>query len=308
MKITNIYNLPEALVKACENDGYNPGQSDYTTTQLAAPSRQVVLIKRHWHEIEVDVSDMIYALLGKLGHLLLEQSGTAKVIEKRYYREVNGFIISGQVDLVDDRLNGNILQDWKFTSTSSVSRGVKQEWISQASVNRYLCHHNDVIVDLSEYIAIFRDHSKLKAEFNYAYPPPAQKFHVPMWPLDVTERWIIDRVESHENAKISLPDCTMDERWSSGDRTAVMKRGNKTALKLFDEPQEALTFISTHKDKDKLSTEPRPGKNVRCQHYCYAMPFCDQAKRLGIFPEPKPEPKSDNIPPPPDREKREDDL
>lgn len=112
MKLVNRSGLPEAIVKALENDRYSKGEADYSTTELSVPSRIVALKKQYDNEIEEDVSDRVYALLGSLGHALLERSGTADMIEKRLFCSIAGHTLSGCLDIID----GTTIEDFKFCS------------------------------------------------------------------------------------------------------------------------------------------------------------------------------------------------
>jgi hypothetical protein len=46
-KLTNARNLPEALLKAMQNDPYSSGGSDFTATSLLKPARLRALEERH---------------------------------------------------------------------------------------------------------------------------------------------------------------------------------------------------------------------------------------------------------------------
>lgn len=274
MKLTNNANLPEALVRAVQNDGYSKGNSDYSTTQLSKPSRIVALEKLHEDEITEDVSDRIYALIGKLGHSILEHSGTADIIEKRLYTEIEGKILSGQVDVVD----GSVLEDWKFCSVFVFKEGVKYEWTAQASVNRLLCERNGIPITAARYVALYRDWSKPKAGRDADHPPQqVQVFPVEMWSLEYTEKWIKERIQSHENAFKILPECTEEERWAKPAKYAVMKKGGKRAVKLYDEEIPAERHVAS---ESGLHVEYRPGSSTRCEYYCPCLPFCEQGQRL----------------------------
>lgn len=285
-KLTNKSNLPPALVRAIENDGYFKGHSDYSTTQLSTPSRIIALAEKHADEIEEDVADRIYSLIGQLGHAILERAGTADIIEKRLYAPIAGKILSGQVDVVD----GNVLEDWKFTSIWTSNHGVKSEWIAQASVNAWLCAQNGIEIKSSRYIAIYRDWSATKASRERDYPArQVESFDIPLWSLEYTEAWIKDRIRSHEDAKnVRLPICSKEDRWARGAKVAVMKKGRKTAVKLCNSQQEAEEYIAANEVKaNELFTENRPGESIRCQFYCRVAPFCEIWKQIqaGAFEE-----------------------
>ena len=279
-KITNIAGLPEALVKAVENDSYCKGASDYSTTQLAKPSRIVALEKKHSEEITEEAADRIYALIGKLGHSILEHAGTADIIEKRLFAEFSGKTLSGQVDVV----SGSILEDWKFCSVWVFRDGVKFDWIAQASVNKLLCEMNGIPITEARYIAIYRDWSKPASIREKDYPrSQVQVFPVPTWSKEKTEEWIVERIKSHEDALTTLPECTEEERWAKPAKYAVMKEGRKTAVKLYDTKGEAEKAAI---GDVKLSVEYRPSDSMRCRHYCPCLPFCAIGKAfLGEMPE-----------------------
>lgn len=276
-RITNRHGLPEALVRAVQNDPYTRGGSDYSTTQLGKPSRIVALEDQHRDEIEEDVSDRIYALLGQLGHSILERAGTANIVEKRLYAEINGYTISGQLDIVD----GTEIQDWKFTSRYAADGTVKPEYTQQASVNRWLCHKNGIEISKATYILILRDWSKPMAARRSDYPQSqVVAIDVPMWSLERTEQWIASRVESHEKAKKeSLPLCTKEERWCNGSKVAVMQKGKKRALKLCESMEEAKSYVAFN-SLENIRFEDRPGENTRCLHYCGVSAFCAQFREL----------------------------
>jgi hypothetical protein len=273
-KITNEAGLPEALVKAVENDGYSKGDSDYSTTELSKPSRIVALEKIHADELTEDVADRIYALIGKLGHSILEHAGTADIIEKRLFWKIGGKTISGQVDVVD----GSILEDWKFCSIYTAKEGVKPEWTAQASVNRFLCRKNGINITEARYIALYRDWSKPASLRDKDYPKhQVQVFSIPLWTMEQTEKWIEERIKSHEDAMLLLPLCSDEERWAKPPRFALMKKGRKKAVKLYD--VEAWARRDAEGDP-ALSVEYRPSESVRCQHYCGVSEFCQQWKTI----------------------------
>lgn len=273
-KITNNAGLPEALVKAVENDGYSKGESDYSTTGLIKPSRIIALEKQYADEITEEAADRIYALIGKLGHSILEHAGTADIIEKRLFWDIAGKTISGQVDVVD----GSILEDWKFCSIYTAKDGVKDEWVAQASVNRFLCRKNGITITASRYIAIYRDWSKPASLRDKDYPKyQVQVFPIDLWSMEDTEKWIIERINSHEAANLALPLCTDDERWAKAPKFALMKKGRKKAVKLYD--VEAWAKNDAGSDP-QLYIEYRPSESIRCLHYCAVADHCQQWKTI----------------------------
>jgi len=268
--ITNRSGLPDALVKAIENDSYTKGDSDYSTTELSVPSRIVALKIKHWDELEEDAGGRIYSLIGRLGHSILEHSGTAEIIERRLFCQVGERVISGQVDVID----GSVLSDWKFCSYHTAKEGVKPEWQQQASVNAYICHRNGIKIERAEYVAIFRDFSKPASLRDSSYPKSqVQVFNIPLWSLEQTEEWIKSRIQSHEDALQALPECTPQERWQKPGKVAVMVNGKKRAVKLLDTQKWADEYILTEQLKGAY-IEDRPAESIRCMHYCPVSKHC----------------------------------
>jgi hypothetical protein len=100
MRLTNKLGLPSAIVAALENDTYSRGECDLSVTQLIAPPRQVELRRRHEAELEEDVADRIWILLGKSIHEILEKAAPygSAITEERLFMEIDGWVISGAFD------------------------------------------------------------------------------------------------------------------------------------------------------------------------------------------------------------------
>jgi hypothetical protein len=286
VRITNELNLPEPLVRAITNDGYSRGESDFSVTQLIAPARARVLRKRHSHLITEDASDRIYSLLGQAIHTILERAEITAKVEERLFAKVDGLTISGQFDrmvLIENEDNSHTLQDWKLSSIWAVADGYKVEWEQQLNMLRWLAEANDLDVSRLQIIAIFRDWSRSRAKRDPSYPQHQVKvIDIPLWTLDRAYDFIRERLAAHVDAELGeLPDCTPEERWYRGEQWAVMKAGNKRAVKLHEFKNEAekhaAELQAEAKPGAKFVVEHRPGENGRCADYCAAYAFCKQA-------------------------------
>ncbi len=281
MTITNHAGLPEPLVNAVRNDSYDSQGSDTTVTTLLKPARAVALEKLHKEEITEDASDRLWALLGQLGHSILERGGNGQHTELRLFATVRGWKVSGQMDL----LGGNLLTDYKITSVWSCKDGLKPEWEQQLNALRWLASVNGHHVEKAQIVAIYRDWSKLEARRSADYPRhQVQVFDVPLWSLIDAGLWINGRVAAHQAAQAGeLPECTNEERWEKPTKYALMKRGRERAVRLYDDRTQAALAAEGN---GALRVEERPGSQTRCESYCAAMPWCSQAKALGVAPEP----------------------
>ena len=124
-----------------------------------------------------------------------------------------------------------------------------------------------------------KDHSKRDAKFKAEYPKlPVQviKFNFTLEDFAEIESWLIDKFDEIRRCE-QLPDdelplCTPEERYNSGDKYAVMKKGRKTALRVLDSMEEAEKWMA---DNGGDEIEVRPGEDKKCIDYCSACEFCN---------------------------------
>ncbi len=287
-QLTNRLNLPAILVKAVQNDTYTGDKvSDYSTTGLLRPPRIVQLSRMHKDKITEDVSDRIWSLFGQVTHSIIERAASDELVEKRLFMEVSGKTVSGQIDLYQ----GDTIWDWKTTSIYSAKDGPKEEWVQQANINRLICAKNGIEVKKLVYVALYRDWSKMAAERKGEDYPQSQIeiFPLPLWPHGVTEAFVMERIHLHEQAKTELPECSEKDRWAKPEKWALMKRGQKRAVKLYDTEAQAVAAKynsdlgdDTSKTKSKYHIEHRPGENTRCLYYCPVSKYCTQFREMTM--------------------------
>jgi hypothetical protein len=275
MKITNKLNLPPSLVTAIEFDDRNTEGCDYTITELLKPPRIRALEHTHAAKLTEDASDRIWSLMGRAGHEVLRRAAGGKgIVEERAIVdvEVNGrkFKIGGQLDYgaVDQELI-----DFKFTSVWAVKDGAKPEWVEQTNLYRWLAWHYGVNFEHIRIVCILRDWSVREAARDLDYPQSQVKtFYVKTWSWEECEKFIKWRIEEHEKAKISLPNCSSDDMWEKSEAWAAKKKGNKRATKVFYDEAEAIAFAN----QKGLAVEYRPAERPRCESYCLVSKFCQQ--------------------------------
>lgn len=276
MRLTNHLNLPAPLVAAIENDNYSGGSSDYSTTGLLRPPRIAELSRRYRDELTEDASDRIWSLFGQITHSIIERAATDELVERRLFMTINGKTVSGQIDLY----HGDTLWDWKTTSIYSGKDGPKKEWTEQGNINRMLCAENGIFVNRIQYVALYRDWSKMASERKGEDYPQSQVeiFQLPLWPLEKTRAFVEERIRLHEAAKIELPMCSDEERWARPEKWAVMKKGTKRAVKLYDTEDQASSGLANLNVSGRV--EHRPGEQTRCLYYCPVASKCSQFRDL----------------------------
>jgi len=278
-RLTNKAELPDPIVQAVKNDSYDAGDSDITVTQLIQPPRKVELERRHDGEMEEDVADRIYALIGQTVHEILERAEGVMLAEQRLYTPVNEWAVSGKFDrcaLIDGGKLGVVLQDYKLASVWEAISGLKQDRIDQLNLLAELARQNGYRVDKLQAVLIYRDWSRLKAEHDKTYPQQqVAVFDVPLWFMDDAQRFMARRVQAHQEARQlsddDLPACTPEERWQKETQYAVHTPGRKKALKLHNSQVDAEAHA---RQIDGAYVQERPGEATRCKHYCHALPFC----------------------------------
>ena len=91
MKITNKLGLPQTLYNLARRDRYSRGKSRISVTQLIDSPRVRLLREKHDDEIEVDVSEMVWPLIGQALHHVVEQGADSKHLsEERVFLTING--------------------------------------------------------------------------------------------------------------------------------------------------------------------------------------------------------------------------
>jgi hypothetical protein len=280
MVITNELGLPQPFVDAVTSE-YRYKPKRYSVTSVLNGTREVILQRRHADEITSDVSDMVWIIFGTAVHSVLEHSRETDTQLKENWVSMempNGYTLSGIFDLYDDATG--TVTDWK---TASVWKVIMDDWDDyRKQTLMYCCILRSMGFDArrGEIVALLKDHSKSKAEHDRSYPQhPVYRIGWDFTDDDVADMmaWLERRFEEIEEAE-KLPDdelplCTDEERWHRPDKWALMKRGRKSAVKLYD---DELTARKACESNGKgFFVEHRHGEDVKCEKYCSACAFCD---------------------------------
>lgn len=281
MIITNKYNLPEVLVRFAQGKHYSRGDAHRSVTQLINSPRIVALEERHHEELEQDISDVLFSLLGTATHYILDKySDESTVIrEQRMFATVNGWRISGAMDRQEITAAGRIIEDWKVTSVYAVMNE-KIDWEYQLNCYAFLVRLAGHRVCKLMINAVIRDWAKRNVGKVEGYPPaPLHQIEIPLWTFEEQEAFVKERIALHAATVMDDPPlCTPDERWMKPSTWAVQKPGAKRALKVFLVESEAQEMVVGKKD---LEVVHRPGVNTRCLNFCRVRQFCDFGKQLG---------------------------
>jgi hypothetical protein len=312
MKFTNNYDLPQSLVNALKGDDYDLKElpaNVISVTSSIAPAKVKTLELRHWDEIEVDVSERLWIIMGSATHKVVEAGAEkeglseerwyidtstweiitlvvgARIQDQKFYNK-DHIYLTGKLDSYEG--HSKILQDWKITSVWSwlIDKAPKPEHVAQLNFNNLALALLSFEVVRLQIVELFRDWSASKAIRDYPdLPIPMKIIDVPKWDMDYTKKIIVGRLTEHmvsrEMPDDSIPECSPIERWAKPTKYAVKKGNNIKALRVH-ESKELAENHSTQCGAGH-SIEIRPGSDARCEGYCSVNKWCHYYKaKRGI--------------------------
>ena len=282
MKLTNKHNLPQTFVNVLKRPTYSKGRANLSVTQLINSPKIVALSAKFQDELEEDVADMVWSLFGSAVHKVLEHGKDPNhVIEERIHAEVDGYRISGAVDLQIKHDGGISIRDYKTTSAWAVMNE-KIEWEQQLNIYAYLVEKIKAVpvLDLG-IVAIIRDWSRRDAANREGYPEaPIKELPIKLWSMEEREQFVKSRVAAHSACEFAmevgetLPKCTPEEMWEKATIYAVRKKGNVRAKSLHESEEEA--NAAAEKLGKDYEVEVRPGERTRCANFCPVNAYCAQ--------------------------------
>lgn len=290
MKITNRLNLPAPLVHAITRHPRHNEPDTISVSELIQPPQLRALVKKYDHELTEDASDRLWALLGTLLHGVMEKSAkgmSGHIAEEELSTEILGWKVIGHYDLSELVLDGELLTDWKLTSVYSMKdKELKPEWDAQVNCYAELLRQAGRAVKEAQIVAIGRDWSQSRAFRERGSDYPQQQVivkPVALWDSRTVVTYLETRVRLHQEAERGIwPECTPEERWARPDIWALHKKGQKKAVKLFEDETVANKWLAEILQGDKAHfIQYRRGESIRCAAYCPAAPKCEQWAKLN---------------------------
>jgi hypothetical protein len=225
---------------------------------------------------------MIWSIFGSAVHNVLEKGADEhNIVEQRLSTEVDGWVVSGAIDLQHIEKDGINIKDYKTTSVWAVMND-KPEWEQQLNIYGYLVSKNKKqLVKSLQIVAILKDWSKREAERKPDYPQRnVTLVDIPLWTFEEQEAFIKGRIAKHSAAEFAseteaeLPDCTPQEMWEKPPVWAVMKQGGVRAKSLHDSLE--LAEVAKKESGDGYEIQERKGDRTRCKDYCLVNKWCKQ--------------------------------
>lgn len=313
-KYSNNTNLPLSIGVWLATDNYiyppDDGKKYISATTLLKSIRQIVLSFRLGEKGQKseDISSRVASRFGTAIHDGIEKSWTSNhkqaltdlgypkqvvnsvvvnpegqlkdgeipvYMEQRFYKDVSGWVVTGQFDFVGD----GKLEDFKSTSTFTWTNGTKsQDYIDQGSIYRW--GRPDIITqDVMSIQFIFKDWQAFKAtDPKYPSAMLMQKDYtlksVQQTDLDIKTK--LRSIDSYMDAKEKdLPLCNDKELWRGDTLWKYYKNPSSTkrATKNYTSLQDAnLRFVQDGSIGLVKEVKPTP---TACK-YCDVFHLCSQ--------------------------------
>lgn len=282
MKLTNKFNIPQTFVNVLHRPTYTKGKAHLSVTQLINSPKIVALSKKFEDELEQDVSDMVWSIFGSAIHGVLEHGKDDNhLVEERLHTELDGYRISGAIDLQIVSEAGISIRDYKTTSAWAVMNE-KVEWEQQLNIYAWLVETvKKVPVTDVGIVAIIRDWSRRDAGTKEGYPEaPVKELPITLWPYEARQEFISNRISYHSAAEFAietdenLPDCTTEEMWEKPTVWALKRVGKLRASSLHHTQEDADAALE--KAGEGFEIEVRPGERTRCATFCPVNAYCQQ--------------------------------
>jgi hypothetical protein len=282
LRLTNKHNLPETFVNILRRPTYTKGGSNISATELINSPRIVQLKRLNEEHLEEDVADRIWAIFGTAIHAVLEHGKDHNhLVEERLHAVLDGWSISGAIDLQIVNDGGIHVSDYKTVSVWSVMNE-KIEWEQQLNIYAWLVETvKKVPVTGLSIVAIIRDWNRRESLLKEEYPnAPVKEIPITVWSYEQRTQFIQSRLDKHSVAllaaetKEDLPICTPADMWEKQTSYAIKKIGNKRATAVVETRDEA--DVKLAELGKGYAIEVRLGERTRCTHYCQVNKFCSQ--------------------------------
>jgi len=291
MKGGILHKLIEEIFHTFSNHYTKVG--DYSSTEIISPPR-IVKLRNKYPECEKVISmvQSTASLIGSGVHKYVENLLTPYAhkysLEKRITYDLLGKQISGTYDiLVDNKHVFDIKTSkiWKLIFDPEMT-----EWIEQQNIYAFLLHKAGINIESLNIMAVYLDWQEGMVVRSNKYPKePIQIYPLPVWPVEQTEEFIVEKLKTHmqceEMEDDDLPACTPEERWERfpegvTEKFAVMKAPDaKRALRVFTTKADAKKYCKTATGLTSASyIEIRYAQRVRCERYCKVNVKCNHYK------------------------------
>ena len=301
-QFTNNSNLSRehaifAAYHATLYSGNPPREGKVSTTSIIGPLRKILLAIKHPEDHVLDIANLMASAKGTAMHEGLTQALNASnlgyVCEQRTDREVNGWKISGEFDVLTPDKQ---IKDFKFVSNYNLKKLQEDreildsswsmeevlqfaptygKYVGQLSIYRYLPEYSDIILPYGSILFSLNngsDMGKYKVD---------QEVTFPLFPNEAVEEFLSNRVQVLKDhiTNGTLPLCSDEERGYAPGEWKLQRMGSTGKMATVrgskcSSAAELANFIATKGRSGDVEsiTEPK----YRLCDYCNVKSVCDQ--------------------------------
>jgi hypothetical protein len=161
--------------------------------------------------------------------------------------------------------------------------GDVREWEEQLNINALCARMNNLEVRAIKILVRLKDWKARKARLTGQddYPPcPVHIVDLPLWNVGKAQEYVLERIKEQEDNQENPRVCNKRERWQRDATFALMKKGRKSAIKLYfnkDQAEAALNWCmeeGRRKPGESFYLEERQSEPVRCLDWCGVWQWC----------------------------------
>jgi hypothetical protein len=304
MKITNLHNLPQAIVDRIEKDvNENPyGDSElkqFRTTQLIGPPLPHTLSEKHDDEIVVDATDFMALIFGTVLHELCEGPDTDEkmhemIVGKSFTVDGVEYQLNGTVDEVEfDGTEDILVTDNKTCLLRNLGYD-KPEYNMQLNIYKHMLEDTFKGAKFKLFIRYFiKDWTS--GDLKKALERAQDDFAI--WGKG--NKTATKCFDTYEAAQAHFPTmtakmqakCTIIPRNKSSQRASIRREFPESPIHYKEVPvmpaEEIEAFIKERikvhvNEPDQIcGPENRWNNDIRCKSFCRPMKFCKYAIEKG---------------------------
>lgn len=286
MKITNVHNIPERIVRLLPKTFPLKKDRIGVTSLIDAPRVRTLMLEK-WDDLIIDCSDSLFSVFGiSLDERVNRYTEDDEESQVKHEDKVDGITVVGKADIyIPEKYQ---IIDTKVCGVDTLAfKDTLQKWEKQQ--NTYAWQHRKRDKEVKELIidCFFRDWKLSRAKVVKGYPSILYKeIKLPLWSFEEQEDYVKSQVEFHQMNPMA---CSDTDRWKKDDQYAVMEKGKKKALaanKYIDGGSERIPFTRQdaidwinrkgYQDKKGVYIEERKGACIRCDSYCRVRSVCDK--------------------------------
>lgn len=291
MRILNPKHLPEYFLNAVESGTYRPNPDTFSVTQLIGPPLIRTLLIEKWSELSENVEDRLWALDGSALDEFVKKHSMWGLTNIKLRLETQDGIVVGRPDYYN--VLTHLLADLKKTGVWNIlkkpksipGKRIRMSWTHQLNVYDFLMYKlvPALQIDKLEAHGVGRDWRRIEKLRFKDYPDiPVQIVPINRWTHDEQEQYIHLQMQDH--LQHPYRECSDIEKWKTKDVFAIMEMGRKSAHRVLDTNDEAMTWAlekgkATRENgvitlKNKIYVDKRNGECVKCNNYCSVASVC----------------------------------